>query len=116
MEPYVSILRDLWRVRVAVCLFAVLAILVGAVMLYRPSLPPQSRTYEVGTATAYILLDTPASQVVEVAPAGSETLGSRASLIANLMAQGDVKAAIARHAGVPPGGLLAIAAPAIEPQ
>src|SRR4051794_10310739 len=65
----------------------------------------QSRQYEVGVATAHILVDTPASQVIDVAPAGSDTLGVRATLLSNLMVDGVVKEAIAKRAGVPEGQL-----------
>jgi hypothetical protein len=69
-------------------------------------LPPQSRKYEVGTASARLFVDTPKSQVVEVSPRGSEALGARASLLSAFMTEGDVKAAIARRAGLRPRDLL----------
>ncbi len=100
METAITILRELWYRRAVVAIFAAVAIVVGGLVAYRPSLPPESRKYEVGEATARILLDTPASQAVEVAPKGSETLGARANLLANLMAEGDIKAAIAKRAGL----------------
>ncbi len=52
-------------------------------------------------------MDTPNSQVVEVAPKGSETLGSRANVLANLMVDGEVKDAIAERAGLRPKQLVA---------
>jgi hypothetical protein len=106
MEATVGILSDLWRHRVLVRWFFVVALLVGLFLLFRPGWPPSSREYSVGAASAQILVDTPESQMVEVAPKGSETLGARASLLANLMAQGEVKAAIARRAGLRPDRLL----------
>jgi hypothetical protein len=115
METAVTILRDLWQKRVIVAIFAVIAILIGGLVAYRPSLPPQSRKYEVGTANARILVDTPASQAVEIAPKGSETLGARASLLANLMADGELKDAIAKRAGLAPGQLLTVAPSATQP-
>ena len=78
-----------------------------------PSL--ESRKYEVGIATARILVDTPNSQVVEVSPKGSDTLGVRANLIANLMADGVVKTAIAERAGIPPEQLAGVAESAPGP-
>lgn len=107
METAITILRELWYRRTVVAIFAAVAIVVGGLVAFRPSLPPESRTYEVGEATARILLDTPASQAVEVAPKGSETLGARANLLANLMAEGDIKAAIAKRAGLEPDELYA---------
>jgi capsular polysaccharide biosynthesis protein len=112
----VTILRALWHRRVLVGLVAALALVVGFMLTFEPSFPPKSRKYEVGIATARILVDTPKSQVVEVTPRGSETLGPRASVIANLMAEGEVKDLIARRAGLKPRELHAAAESAIDPQ
>ena len=109
METAVTILRELWHRRIMVALCAIAAIAVGALVAYRPALPPESRKYEVGVANARILIDTPASQAVEVAPKGSESLGAHASLLANLMAEGEVKTAIAKRAGLDPDRLLTVA-------
>lgn len=110
----VTILRDLWRRRLLVVLVTFVALLAGAAVAFKlPSL--ESRKYEVGIATARILVDTPNSQVVEVAPKGSDTLGVRANLIANLMADGVVKTAIAERAGVPPEQLAGVAESAPGP-
>jgi hypothetical protein len=103
----VTIGRELWRRRTLVGLAAVAAVLVGLMFTYTFSLPPESRKHEVGTATGRILVDTPDSQVVDVAPRGSETLGARASLLANLMTEGEVKKAIARRADLSPDELVA---------
>jgi hypothetical protein len=113
----VTILRDLWHLRRAVVIVALLALITGTAVLYKVSFPPnlESRRYDVGLATARILVDTPSSQVVEVAPKGSDTLGVRANLLASLMADGVVKAAIARRAGLPPKELLGISEAATEP-
>jgi capsular polysaccharide biosynthesis protein len=109
----VTILRDLWRRRLLVACVAALALLAGIAVAYRVSFPPklESRKYEVGVATASIFLDTPSSQVVEVDPKGSDSLGTRANLIASLMVDGEVKDAIARRAGLPPGQLVALTDP-----
>jgi hypothetical protein len=112
----VTILRELWRRRTAVCLVALAAILVGLLMSFRPGLPPESRRYDVGTASARLLVDTPQSQVVRVNPRGSDTLGLRANVLANLMVEGPAKAAIAKRAGLKPRQLLAIAESELEPQ
>jgi hypothetical protein len=92
-----------------------LAALAGFLLAYTPGLPPVPRQHTVGVATARILLDTPKSQVVDPTPRGSETLPSRASLLANIMAEGAVKAGIARVAGLEPRRLLASTDSAIEP-
>lgn len=103
----VTILRELWRRRALVVVFGALAIVVAVLLAFRvPSF--ESRKYNVGVATARILVDTPNSQVVEVAPDGSDTLGVRATLIANLMAEGVIKAAIAKEAGIPPDKLVGV--------
>jgi hypothetical protein len=109
----VTILRILWRQRLAVACAAMLALLVGLGVAYRISFPPklESRKYEVGVATASIFLDTPSSQVVEVDPKGSDSLGTRANLIASLMVDGEVKDAIARRAGLQPSQLVALTDP-----
>jgi hypothetical protein len=110
----VTILRELWRLRAIVAVIAALSILAGLAIAVRlPSL--ESRSYNVGVATARILVDTPRSQVVEVAPKGSDMLGVRANLIANLMTEGVVKAAIAERAGIAPARLNGVAESAAEP-
>ena len=43
MEPAITILRELWRDRVFVALFAILAIAFGFLMAYRPELPQKPR-------------------------------------------------------------------------
>ena len=113
----VTILRDLWRLRRAVVTVALLALLIGTAVVYKISFPPklESRRYDVGVATARILVDTPSSQVVEVAPKGSDSLGVRANLLASLMVDGVVKSAIARRAGLSPRELVGINEGAAEP-
>jgi hypothetical protein len=114
----VTILRDLWRHRFVVVAVYLVALLAGLAVIYKISfLPPslKSRNYEVGVATARILVDTPSSQVVEVAPKGSDTLGVRANLLASLMVDGVVKSAIARRAGLEPNKLIGVTDAATEP-
>jgi hypothetical protein len=103
----VTILRTLWRLRLLSFLVVLVAVIAGVLVAFRVSLPPklESRKYDVGVATARILVDTPASQVVDVAPKGSDTLGVRANLLANLMVDGEVKTVIARRAGLRPNQL-----------
>jgi hypothetical protein len=106
MEP-VTILRELWRRRALVALAALVAVLIGLAVAYTVTFPPESRRAEVGIASGRILVDTPDSQVIDVQPKGSGTLGIRAGVVANLMTEGDVKAAIAQRAGLRPGQLRA---------
>ena len=105
----VKILRQLWKLRLFVVLVALFALFVGSLVSYRISPPTtlESRKYSVGTASARILVDTPASQVVDVAPKGSDAVGARATLLANLMVDGEIKLAIAKRAGLEPGKLQA---------
>lgn len=113
----VTILRDLWRRRLLVVAVYLIALLAGTAVVYKISFPPrlESRKYEVGIATARILVDTPSSQVVEVAPKGSDSLGVRANLLASLMVDGVVKSAIARRAGLEPDELVGVTKAAEEP-
>ena len=103
----VTILRDLWRLRVFVAGMCVLALLgAAAVALKLPSL--ESRRYEVGVATAQILVDTPSSQVVNVAPKGADTTAGRADLLATLMVNGGIKTTIAQLAGIQPNQIVGV--------
>jgi hypothetical protein len=102
----VTILRELWRLRLAVLIVGVVSLLAGWAIAYDFSLPPKPRSYTVGAASARILVDTPNSQVVEVAPKGSETLGARANVLANLMIDGTIKDEIAKRAGLQPDKLV----------
>ena len=74
----VTILRDLWRAR-RVVLFvwfvALLAGMRGALQDLAGRRQLETRKYEVGVATTSILIDTPSSQVVEIAPEGFRHLG-----------------------------------------
>jgi len=108
----IIILRELWRLRLLVILGALLAVMCAVLVSYRVSLPSlklESRQYHVGIASARMLIDTPASQVVDLNPKGADTLNARASLLANLMVSAPVKSIIARDAGVPADRLIAIA-------
>src|SRR3954471_1082212 len=108
MDTSISILRDLWRRRRLLVLFGLGAFLMGLLVAFRPGLPPQTRMYHVGEGHLQILVDTPASQVVEIDSESSVALGSRAGLIANLMVGGEVKAAIAAAAKLRPQQLTAV--------
>jgi hypothetical protein len=102
----VTILRELWRLRLLVALAALVAVAVAINVAYEVSPSKlESRKYSVGVATARILVDTPDSQVVEVAPEGSDATGVRANLLANLMVEGEIKAVIAERAGLKPDEL-----------
>jgi hypothetical protein len=104
----VTILLELSRRKLLVALVALPAVAVGWVVAYKPSFPPESRRYEVGIAHARVLVDTPQSQFVAVAPKGSETLGERAKVLASLMVDGQLKDVIAKRAGLRPNQLVTI--------
>jgi capsular polysaccharide biosynthesis protein len=100
----VTILRRLRRQRGLVVLAAVWALLAGFGVAFRiePGFKLESRAHTVALATTRILVDTPSSQVVQVAPKGSDALGVRATLLSNLMVEGVIKTAIAKRAGLLP--------------
>jgi hypothetical protein len=110
----VTILRELWRKRVLVAGICVVAVIVGAALHYRlPSL--QSRRYDVGVATMNILVDTPSSQVVNVAPKGSDATGARATLLASLMVGGEIKSMIANRVGINANQLIGTTSAVTDP-
>jgi|1185.fasta_scaffold21474_2 capsular polysaccharide biosynthesis protein len=113
----VTILRDLWRNKLIVLGVAVLALFAGIAVVYKihPPSTLESRKYKVGVASARILVDTPRSQVVEVDPKGSDSLGVRANLLASLMVDGVVKDAIARRAGLSSSRLVGVTDAAVAP-
>jgi hypothetical protein len=106
----VTILRQLWRSRLLVSVGVALALIIGTVMVYRVNigLPPtfESRQYNVGVASAELLVDSPSSQVVDISGGRVATdvnaLSGRARLLANLMATSPLKDQIARRAGIDP--------------
>jgi hypothetical protein len=106
----VAILRQLWRRRLLVSVGVAFALIVGTVMVYRVNLglPPtfESRQYDVGVASAELLVDSPSSQVVDLSGGRVATdvnaLSGRARLLANLMVTSPLKDQIARRAGINP--------------
>jgi hypothetical protein len=105
----VTILRELWRRRMLVLGVGIVAVLAGLLIMYQATFPPKSRQHSVGVATTSILVDTPSSAVVDVAPKGSDTLGVRANVLASVMVDGDVKAEIAQAAGLNPADIVGVA-------
>ena len=109
-------LRDLWRHRRYVAGVCVVALLAGMLVTY------QSKSYDVGTATAQVLVDTPRSQVVGASSAITSqggvmlgTLATQANLLADLMVEGPIKADIAQRAGVKPNQLTGVSAAVTVP-
>jgi hypothetical protein len=112
----VTVLRLLWRQRLLLAVGIGLAVVVGIVMAYNVSgMPPkfESRKYNVGIASAEMLVDSPKSQVADLGGGQALTdvggLASRARLLSNLMAISPLKERIARRAGVNPRRLIATA-------
>jgi hypothetical protein len=112
----IPILRELWRYRRLLVVAAILSIAIGLLTAYSPSSSGlKSRSYSVGVGATRVLLDTPASQIVDLEPQGAEGLGSRANLLANLLASGPLRERIAKLAGVPADKLLILAPSAAGP-
>jgi hypothetical protein len=111
----VGALRLLWRRRWVVCVGIGLALAAAILMAYRvdPGGSPmlESRQYEVGVASASVLVDSRSSQVVdlgggEASGADTATLAARARLLANLIATSPLKEQIAALADVEPTSLV----------
>jgi hypothetical protein len=104
MEAMATI-QELWRRRifVAVALLASAAAFLEIAYQIQPGLPPtlKSRQYDVGVATARVLVDTPSSIVADLNPNGGASLSIHSQLLADLIASESVRAAIAQSAGLP---------------
>ncbi len=118
----VRILRGIWRLRRYAPGVCVVALLAGVFATHTVSFPPKSKSYDVGVATAQILVDTPQSQVVgdssSVSAAGAQTLGTlgvQANLLAGLMVEGPIKTDIAQRAGLKPNQLIGSSAAVTVP-
>ena len=109
----VTILRLLWARRLWVSVGALVAVAAGMLVAFHVSLVPpglESRQYRIGQASIAVLIDTPSSQVADLAPpVGSEVLEARSTLFANLLATGEVQALVANNAGIRPDQLQTIA-------
>jgi hypothetical protein len=98
--------------RLLVVLAAIVAVLLGGMTAFKPGMPPKTRSYTVGVASARALVDTPSSQVVNLGlrqDATAALLPSRAILLANLLASTPFKQETAKRAGVPSNRLIALA-------
>jgi hypothetical protein len=117
----VGILRQLWHRRLLVCLGVVLALAAATLMALRvdPGGSPmfQSRQYDVGVATASVLVDSQSSQVVDLGGGSAQdgtqsaditSLSTRARLLATLMATSPLKDRIAEGAEIPTEQLLGV--------
>lgn len=111
-----AIVYGLWSRRRLVACTGLLAIFAGCAVGYNIfSFPPKGRQYEVGAATARVLVDTPSSQIVAVDPPGLGFVTSRANLLASLMVNGPIKTVIAQRVGLQPDQVYGIAESAQSP-
>jgi hypothetical protein len=95
----------LWQRRILIAAGAVAATAIAVAVLQGVSLGPLGSAgggQVVGVASGSVLIDTPRSQLLNADPKGAETLPMRALLYADLLARDDVKAGIARQAGLKP--------------
>ena len=86
----VALLRVLWRFRLAVAAGSLVAVALGVVAI-------RGTTQHLGVASMRVMVDTPRSQTVDVAPNGAETLQWRTELLADLMAYEPFREDIARR-------------------
>lgn len=103
-------LRRLWGLRGGVALCLAVALFAAAWSVYHVSpLPPQltPRSLEMATASTHVVVDTPASTVLDLRQStlDFESLRNRAVLLGNVIAGSTVRDAIARRARVPAGAL-----------
>ena len=101
----VSILRVLRRHRLLVAAGGALAVLVALVMAYQVSfLPPSvaSKQRTSGVATARVIIAARTQPAFDLESQITDTLGTRAALLADLLSNDEVRAQIARRAGLKP--------------
>ncbi len=99
-------IRELWRKRPLIAASAVFAFVVAIWSVAHVSiLPPriESRSLEMATAATHVVVDKPRSTILDLREDtySLEALRQRAVLLGNVAANGDVRDAIALHAGVP---------------
>jgi hypothetical protein len=97
----VSILRQLWRRKALVFLVFLIAVAVAIASAYKiPSM--QKRGLQLGAASSQILVDSPASTLVEGADGGQlTTLSTRARVYAQYLSSLEARDAISKISGVP---------------
>lgn len=97
----VSIIRQLWRRKLLVVLVALVAVCVAIWSAYKvPSM--EKRGLQLGAASSQILVDSPASTLVEGVDANQlTTLSTRARVYAQYLASLQARDAIAKASGIP---------------
>jgi hypothetical protein len=107
----VSILRMLRRHRLLVAAGVATATFVALVVAYQVSfMPPSlsSRQHTSATATARVLIAARTQPAFDLKSQLTDTLGTRAALLADLLSTDAVRARIARGAGLAPGQVAVI--------
>jgi hypothetical protein len=104
-------LRELWQHPKGLVLVLVFSLAMAGWSLY--SVSPwgfKPRSYEIGTASARILVDTPKSTAVDANadPNALAALTSRANLLGSIIASPPVREIIARRAGIDPSQIEAV--------
>jgi hypothetical protein len=97
----VSIIRQLWRRKLLVFLVFIVAVCVAIFSAYKvPSM--QKRGLSLGAASSQILIDSPASTLVEGADGGTlTTLSTRARVYAQYLSSLEARDQISKISGVP---------------
>ena len=90
----IALLQALWRHRILVVVGLILAVAVG--------LKVGGENAPTGVASARVLLDTPDSQLLNSDSPGAETLGWRASMLAELVSSREATTQIARELHIRP--------------
>jgi hypothetical protein len=103
-------LRELWRLRLGVAVCVVLALIAALWSVDRVSLLPpklEPRSLEMATASTHALVDTPRSAVLDLRQDTYmlANLTNRTVLLGNVIANGSVRAYIARRVHVTPDRL-----------
>jgi len=119
----IGVFKDLFRHRRVVLIGFLIALTSALLVMYRVSFDPApsltSRQYEVGVASAAVLIDSQSSQAVDlgtsevIVDVGS--LSSRASLLANLLVTRPLRDEIATRSGVAPDRLITQLSSTTEP-
>jgi hypothetical protein len=100
-----GILRELWQRKAMLVPVAIVATAVAIFAGYKvPSF--QKRSVQIGAASSQILVDSPASTLVEGADAGSlTTLAARAQVYAQYLSSLEARSKIAAASGIPAGAI-----------
>jgi hypothetical protein len=99
----IGIIRSLSRHRIALVLGALLAFCAGVLAIYEVSIAPpdlRTRTVVVGHAQEHVLVDTAESLLVDANAEDAESIGTRAIILSDLLADDQARERIARAAGV----------------